>query len=409
VPTYQYRAIDRAGKTYEATESAGSPDELRELLAGRQQFLVEHAEVRGGEAERGSTGSLGSIFGAGVSERELALLAWQVHTMLAAGLPLLKTLDLLARQSPNLELRAALASVCTDISRGDDLSLALSRQAGVFSPLFCSMIETGETAGNLDVTMRRLAEYLDRSSEIRDKLVGAVAYPLMLVTMCGAVTLFLMIFVMPRLSQVFADSGVALPMLTQVLVWTGGMLGRNLLWLGLAAVAVAVLVSSWVRTPRGAEFRDRLLLQLPVVGELTLKSVMGRLVQTLSTLQLSGISTTASLEIVERTIGNSVVAAALRRVHAGVTAGESLSSELRKSGLFPELISTMVAVGEETGAVGAMLSRIAEVYAKEFEFSVASLTRILEPILLVGMTVVVGLIAASIYLPIADLSSTVGR
>ncbi|MBI4868606.1 MAG: type II secretion system F family protein [Candidatus Wallbacteria bacterium] len=409
MPTYSYRAIDRGGRVLDGHQAAESVDELRDRLAAHHQFLVEISETRKSSEEQVSLRAGIALIRFGVSERDLAHFAWQLHTMLAAGLPLVRCLEMLSRQTPSIRLANALADVARSISRGDDFSVALARHRDVFPSLIVAMVETGELAGNLDETLGRLGEYLERSAQARDKLWGALAYPLMLVTLCGAVTLFLLIFVLPRISRVFVESGVPLPMLTRVLVGAGNFVFEQWAPLLLLVTAVTIGLLTGSRTARGRRLLDEGVLQLPFVGDLVLKSLLMRLTQTLAALHTSGISITASLAVVEKSIDNTVLAAVVRRVHSGVSAGESLSSELARSSLVPEVVTSMIAVGEETGSLADMLDRIATIYAREVDAGVAGFARFLEPALLIAMTAVVGLIAASIYLPIADLSSALGK
>ncbi|MBI3890373.1 MAG: type II secretion system F family protein [Candidatus Wallbacteria bacterium] len=411
MPTFYFRAIDRGGNLQEGTVAAGAASEVRDGLKARSLLPIEIAEAKKPEAPapiRASGPATGLRFG-GVSDRELSALAWQLHTMLGAALPLVKSLELLSRQTRNEGLRDALETVAQNVARGEDFSEAIARRPDLFSPMFAAMVETGEVTGTLDTTMMRLAEHLDRKCDLRDKITTALAYPVVVLCMAIAVSIFLVVFVLPKLSAVFADSGTPLPPLTSALLGGAAFIASHWLALSIAIALLGFALWRFAESDTGRRVLHQLVLKLPLIGPLVLKSIMMQITQTLATLQAAGISLTASLALVEKGARNVAIVDALRRLQSSIVAGETLSAEMARSPLFPELVASMVSVGEETGALPDMLQRVAAVYVKEVELEVGAFTRVIEPVLLVAMTVVVGVIAAAIYLPIADISSTVAK
>lgn len=340
-----------------------------------------------------------------IAHRQLALFCRQFATMISAGLPVVDALATLQRQASDSVLRNALVRIANAVRSGDSLSVAFARQGSYFPPLMIHLISAGEVGGNLDEVLVRLADQLEREQTLRQKLRSALTYPGIVVTLaCGIVT-FLLLFVLPKFVEVFKDLGTPLPWLTRVLMGVGAFAGHYWWAILLAITALVIAVIACVHTARGALHRDRLLLRLPVAGPMLLKAETARFARTLSGLLESGVSIVRALAVVEKVMNNRLLAAEIHRARDEVREGHRLAEPLSRSGLFPPLVVEMLQVGEETGMLEKMLAKIAIYYEEDVFSSAERLASAIEPILIVGMAVTVGLIVVALLLPLFDVWS----
>lgn len=337
--------------------------------------------------------------------KERATFTRQLATMIKAGLPVLRALEVLARQQPIGPQRAAIETLAETIRSGGTLSDGLAQFPRQYDRLYVNMVKAGEAGGALDVVLLRLAEFLEKSQKIRGRVKAAMTYPLIIMAVAVAVVGALVVFVVPRFESIFASmlKGQSLPVLTRAVLAVSEVAQSHLL-LALIGVAGVFAVSRWaIRTPKGERGIDRLTLLVPVLGDLVLKTAVARFTRTLGTLLGSGVQILEALQITRDTAGNVHVAEAVDAVRMRVKAGEGIARPLEETAVFPGMVSSMIEVGEETGQLPEMLERVADTYEDEVDNAVAALTSILEPIMIVFMAVVVGTIVVALFLPLVSI------
>ncbi len=333
----------------------------------------------------------------------------QLATLVNAGLPLMRGLEVLKRQMKDAQMAEALAGISDNIAAGGTFSEALTAYPKIFDNLYVNMVKAGEAGGVLEVVLGRLAEFAEKSEKIKNKVKGAMIYPIVVLFAAVGITGFLMVQVVPKFKQVFADmlGGAALPPITEFVMNVSEWVQHNYLTL-LAVVAALVVIKKIVgRTEAGAYFYDVMSLKMPVTGTLVQRSAVSRVTRTLGTLLSSGVPILQSLTIVRDTTGNRVVSRALQNVHDAVKEGEGMTAPLAQCPVFPPMVTSMVEVGEETGALADMLTRIANTYDDEVDNAVAGMTAAIEPALIIVLAVVVGTIVIAMFLPMIKIISSV--
>jgi type IV pilus assembly protein PilC len=421
MPRYTYTAIDAATGRQHTGELAGADDEsVIDGLKARGLFPISLTPCGPMEtAAAGLTPSLGALILRGhrltpwrrsVGSREVAIFARQLAVLINAGLPLVRSLDLLARQERNPAWRAMIVGLADGIRAGGAFSDALARQPKVFDRLFLGMIRAGESGGTLDLVLERLARHLEKAGRARARMKAAMAYPAVIMAVAAAIVAALLAFVVPRFEAIFVGvlKGAPLPALTRVVLGTSRWVGQH--WLAvLGALALLAAGTRWMRrTEAGARVADRASLQLPLLGTLFLKAALARFSRTLGTMLASGVPILEALQLTREACGNRVVAAAVGAVQRRVREGEGMARPLAATGVFPPVVTGMVEVGEETGALPAMLARIADLYDEEVDNTVTALTSLLEPAMIVAMAFVVGTIVIALFLPIIRIVQLLG-
>lgn len=405
--TFVYKAMDKAG-----TEVAGTLDADNEALAlGRLKDMgYLPLEVREERAAKG--GILDAFSGIFLRKRvrgkDLVTFTRQLSTLIDAGLPLLRSLNVLGEQTESPNLKVQIKDTAASVQGGNTFSDALAKHPGTFSKLYVNMIKAGEAGGVLEVVMARLAEFSEKEAAVRAKVKGAMVYPALVIMVGIGVVLFLTIAIIPTFVTMFTEVGATLPLPTMIMMGASSFL-RNFWWVNLLAIlAVVVIYKMWVRKERGRYQVDKIKLKLPILGDLMKKGAISRFTRTLGTLITSGVPILQALLIVRDTAGNEVIARAMVTVHNSIREGQSIAGPLGKSPVFPPMVVHMIAVGEETGALDTMLTKVSDTYDREVDITVNALTSVLEPILILGMGLVVGFIVISMYLPIFQMTSTVG-
>lgn len=400
---YAYRVRDRQGRLLTGVLEAEGAAAAAASLRARDYFVIELKEAA--TEDRG--GSLVGFFQRRVAARELALFCRQFAALIDAGVPILQSLRILSAQGAHKRLKAALAEVGADMERGSSLTEAFRRRADVFPPVFTSLIEAGELGGQLDAVLLRLAVHFEKEHTIREKTVSALTYPAIVLTIAVLAVSVLVTFVLPTFVGILEQMGVALPLLTQMII--AASLWANQHWyLVFGGLAAAVLGGRYlVRTPTGREYWDRALLRLPIFGDLVQKIIMARFCRTFAGLVRSGVPILQALEVIKKTAGNVVVARAIQETAAEVGEGGAIAGLLEKSRLFPPMVTQMIAVGEETGALDTLLEKLAAFYEQEVEEAVSRLSSLLEPVLIIFMGGIVGLIIISILLPMFEVIGSV--
>ncbi len=420
MPRFAYTAIEsgthreRRGTVESASvESATVLLRARGLAPKVVDATPDDRRARPAAGLQGATGGRwrGSIgLARRISATQLATCTRRLAMLLRARLPLLRALETLARQEPNPRLRMVLGDLGDRIRAGGTLSDGLRRHPTVFDRLYVSMVKAGEAGGVLDVVLERVAQFQERAVRLRGRLQAAMAYPLVILVVAVGIVSALLVFVVPKFEQIFAGllKGQPLPGLTQAVLTAAGLLREHAWLLGGLGGAVVVGAIALARTPRGAVRLDRWRLAVPVLGDVTVKAAVARFARTCGTLLGGGVPILQALAVARETCGNRHLAAALVAVEERARAGEGLAVPLRATGVFPELVPSMIAVGEETGDLAETLARVADGYDEEVDRAMGTMTALVEPLLIVAMALVVGTLVIALFLPIVRIVQLLG-
>jgi len=401
MPVYKYTAINNSGSSVQGIIDAESVKAASEKLKKEGVYLSSISETR-----KGKSRSL--IPFRGVSSAELAITTRQFSALISAGLPLEASLVALSEQSEDQKLREILTQVRERVGEGSSLTNALKEHENVFSDLYINMVKAGESSGTLDIVLYRLADFLEKSSALKLRVRSALIYPLFMFLIGTGVLFFMMTYVIPRITKIFEDSDRALPFITLVLISISSFFSNHYMLVLILVLVSGYLLVRFLNTEKGKRFVDRLTLRLPVFGKLATMVAVSRFTRTMGTLVGSGIPLLDALEIGEAVIGNSVFMDALKDVRVSVIEGSTLARPLRDSGVFPPLVTRMVAVGEQTGEMQEMFNKIADIYDLQVETTLSTLTSLLEPVMILMIGVVMAFIVFAILLPIFDLTSAIG-
>ena len=401
--TFQYKVRDKDGKLIQGSLEADSKALVAEKLR-QMGFVPVSIDASAKTAGFGKDFSFG---GRKLKVRELAVFSRQFATMINSGLPLIRAIDILGEQSDNKLLAATLKQVRTDIERGASLSQAFGAHPKVFSRLYVAMVRSGEAGGVLDSVLMQLASTIEKQLALKRKVRSAMMYPIGVLSLVALIVAAMLVFVVPKFTTLFSSFGSELPAPTQVLVTLSDFL-RNFWWaVAIAAVGGVVGFKKWKVTPGGKAVLDHMALRAPVFGGIVHKSAIARFSRTLSVLLRSGVNILTSLEITAETVNNAVIEATLDDIREGVRAGQPMSSPMATHSIFPPMVVQMLAVGEETGAVDEMLSRVAEFYEDEVEAAVEGLTSLLEPLLMAFLGGTVGMMVVALYMPMFEIITKV--
>lgn len=402
--TFVYKARDVRGIPANGELEADSRAEVANELRNKGYTVVGINEKSGGI-------SIGSLLTSSkrIKSKSIVIFSRQFATMINSGLALLRALYILENQTQSVKLKQVISEIRTDVESGSALSDSLEKHPKVFNRLYVSMVRAGEAGGILDETLIRVATQLEAEDSLKRMVRSAMVYPLLIAAFAILVMAAMMLFIIPVFSKMYADLGSKLPLLTQILVDISDTLKSPWGIVIFAAIfGVVYGIIHLKRTPQGTAFWDRAKLRMPMgIGDIILKLAMARFSRTLSTLVSSGVPIIQAIEITGDTAGNVVVSEAMDNVKREVKEGRPMSEPLTKSHIFPPMVTQMIAVGEETGAVDTMLDKIADFYEDEVNASVKSLTSILEPIMMMGVGALVGVIVIALYLPIFNLMSVI--
>jgi type IV pilus assembly protein PilC len=402
--TFEYRARDRAGAVREGQMEASSAAVVARTLQEKGLVPLRVAERRVTALEKDV--KLPG-FGKRVKPKAVAVLSRQLATMVNSGLSLVRALTVLHHQTENPVLAAVVGEVRGRVEQGSSLSAALAEHPKIFGYLYVSMIQAGEVSGALDETLLRLAETLEGMVRLRSKVRSAMAYPVVVMSLVVVVVSAMMLFIVPIFDRIYDDLGGVLPFPTHVLMIISSILGK-FWWVGALLIILGVVgFRRWIASDKGRHTWDRLKLRAPLFGPLVRKVAISRFARTMAVLSRTGVPVLQALDIVSETAGNSLISDALRDVRDSVKRGESLAVPLARHEVFPPMVTQMMAVGEETGALDAMLSKVSEFYDQEVDDAVGALTSLIEPLLIVVMGVVVGGILICLYLPMFNIGSLI--
>ena len=401
MPTYAYKGRNRLNELVSGEREAASQDELRALLR-REQIVMTQASEKGREISIPKLGRRKKV-----GAKELAVFTRQFSVMIDAGLPLVQCLDILAEQQNNTFFKDVLGQVRQNVEEGSTLYAALQKHPRVFDNLYTSMVEAGETGGVLDLILQRLATLIEKVVKLKRSIVSASIYPAAVVVVASAAVAVIMIVVIPQFEQIFLGllgPGELLPLPTRIVMGISSFLAG---WGGLATlvmiIGTAVGISFYYKTEKGRWQIDTLVLKIPVFGGLIRKIAVARFSRILSTLLSSGVPILQSLDITAKTAGNVVIEKAIIKVRAGVERGENFVDPLKATEVFPHMVGQMIGVGEQTGALDAMLGKIADFYEDEVDTAIADILSMIEPLLILFLGVTIGSIVISMYLPLFTL------
>jgi type IV pilus assembly protein PilC len=396
-----YKGRNRLNEMVTGERDAASQDELRALLR-REQIVVTQASEKGRVVSIPKLGRRKKV-----GAKELAVFTRQFSVMIDAGLPLVQCLDILAEQQQNVFFKDVLRQVRQNVEEGSTLFAALEKHPKVFDPLYTHMVEAGETGGVLDLILQRLATLIEKVVKLKRSIVSASIYPAAVICVAIAAIAVIMVVVIPQFEQIFIGllgPGEALPLPTRIVMGISGFLAG---WGGLGTLAsiigISVGISYYYKTEKGRWNIDALLLKVPIFGPLLRKVAVARFARILSTLLSSGVPILQSLEITAKTAGNVIIEDAILKIRAGVERGENFVEPLKATKVFPHMVGQMIGVGEQTGALDAMLGKIADFYEEEVDAAIADILAMIEPILIAFLGVTIGSIVISMYLPLFTL------
>jgi type IV pilus assembly protein PilC len=396
MPDYKYQGTNRGGNSVSGVMTATSKEDLKNLLK-RQQITPTRMSEKGKEFNI-------PTFGGGVKAKELAVFTRQFSVMIDAGLPLVQCLEILAGQQENKTFQKVLTATRSQVEGGATLSASMRSAPKVFDGLYVNMVEAGETGGILDTILQRLSGYIEKNVKLQRAVKSAMVYPIGVLTIAGGVIVLLLWKVVPIFATLFAGLGATLPLPTRIVIQMSNLVGSYFGLLFLVVFGMGIFgLKMWYGTPPGRYVIDSIILKLPILGLLMRKIAVARFTRTLGTLISSGVPILEGLDITARTAGNAVVEKALFAVRKSLEEGKTLTEPLKDSGVFPGMVTQMIAVGEQTGAMDAMLSKIADFYEEEVDAAVKDLLTALEPIMIVFLGVVVGGVVISMYLPLFTL------
>ena len=393
MPTFTYTARDAKGELKTATIDAANREDVVQQLRRMRMNVVKVEEQS--KAKQRTGGS--------VSMRDIVIFTRQFSTMINSGLPLVQALDILSKQSENKALQAVTRQVVFDVESGHTVADALAKHPKAFSDLYVNMVAAGEAGGILDTILMRLATFMEKNDALVRKVKGAMIYPGVIMSVAAIAITVLLIFVIPVFESMFGSVGLTLPLPTRVVIGLSRFLKGYWYLVGLGTGAAVFLLRRYYKTPSGKLRIDRLLLAFPVLGDVLRKSAVSRFTRTLGTLISSGVSILDGLEITAKTAGNRVIHDAVMESRQSIAGGETIAAPLEKSKVFPPMVISMIAVGEQTGGLDEMLSKIADFYDDEVDTAVEALLAAMEPVMIVVLGVVVGGMIVAMYLPIFDM------
>jgi type IV pilus assembly protein PilC len=395
MPTFAYTARTLSGELKNSTMEAASRDDVVAQLK-RQKLIVVKVDAE----QKKKTGGK-------IKTKDIVIFTRQFSTMINSGLPLVQALDILSKQSENKALQEVTRQVVYDVESGHTVADALRRHPKAFTDLYVNMVAAGEAGGILDTILMRLATFLEKNDALIGKVKSAMVYPLVIMSVAFIAIVVLLIFVIPVFENMFASVNLALPLPTRVVIELSKIVKGYWWAFGGGGYAIVYALRRYYKTPDGQLRIDTILLRMPILGDLLRKSAVSRFTRTLGTLISSGVSILDGLEITAKTAGNRVIHDAIMESRASIAGGDTISSPLQKSAVFPPMVISMIAVGEQTGGLDEMLTKIADFYDTEVDTAVGGLLSLMEPVMIVFLGVIVGGMVVAMYLPIFDMINAV--
>jgi len=421
MPSFAYVTLDAQGQQVSDFIDAASQSEAINTLRGQGLFptsvkeQARAAKVKAGKGVKAAKASgakgvkinLPFLEKKTVKSATLMIFTRQLATLIDAGLPLLRGLTVLAKQEPDPVLKKTITQLAEAVQGGGTFSDGLNAHPKIFNKLYVNMVKAGELGGVLEVVLNRLAEFQEKAQKVKGKVKSAMMYPAIVMIIAIIIMGFLLVFIVPKFEQIFADmlGGKPLPLLTQVVIGASRFVQQQFLLIGIVIGGLVFAFKYIASTPKGSVLLDQFLLKAPLFGDLTRKNGISRFTRTLGTLVTSGVPILQALNITKETAGNAVISTAISKIHDAVKEGESIVRPMDASGVFPSMVISMVDVGEETGQLPEMLLKVADLYDDEVDSAVAGLTSMMEPIMIVFLAVVVGAIVIALFLPLIGIIS----
>ncbi|MBI2567252.1 MAG: type II secretion system F family protein [Candidatus Schekmanbacteria bacterium] len=391
---FKYAGVNSAGEAVKGVIAADSVDHAKALLK-RQKIRAETVKKSAMDMELTIPGLSDSV-----STRDLVIFTRTFSTMIDAGIPLVQSFEILEMQTENPALRKAIRTTRQDVEQGSTISHALRKHPRIFDDLYCNMVEAGETGGILDTVLNRLAGYMEKAIALKRKVTSALVYPSIVITFALVAVAAIMIFVIPVFSNVFVQLGTTMPLPTQIVITISHVLANYAPFIAIGLIVAFIAFRMFKKTERGRFMIDTIMLRMPIIGMLLRKVAVAKFTRTLSTLMSSGVPILDGLEITAKTSGNKVVEQAIMKTRVSISEGKTISEPLGQTDTFPTMVVQMIAVGEATGSLDTMLTKIADFYDDEVDNAVGNLTQLLEPALLIFLGVTIGGIVVAMYLPL---------
>ncbi|MDM0798533.1 type II secretion system F family protein [Clostridium perfringens] len=398
---FKYKAINSEGQRIEGSQSADSESQVREMLLSNQYYPLSIEKEN-------SKNKISFSFNRKVKLKDIAIFCRQFYVMLDSGLSIGKALNILIEQGEKPKIREALIGVNGDLKRGETLASSMRKRKDVFPNLLTSMIDAGERSGNLDIILKRMAEYYEKETKIRGKIKSAMIYPIVLGVIAIIAITFILTFVMPTFVQMFEENNVDLPMSTKMVLGTSKMLGKYGIIIFLILVTAIILLGKYLKSEEGQYKLSIINLKIPVIKKLTQKIIVSRFTRTMVIVSSSGISLVTSLEIVASVVGNKIAEKELLKVKEKVLKGEGLGDSIMKIKIFPPMLASMVKVGEEAGSLDSILDKTADFYDDELEREIQTATALIEPAMIVVMGIIIGFLLISILTPMFKMYNSIG-
>ena len=398
---FKYKAINSEGQRIEGSQSADSESQVREMLLSNQYYPLSIEKEN-------SKNKISFSFNRKVKLKDIAIFCRQFYVMLDSGLSIGKALNILIEQGEKPKIREALIGVNGDLKRGETLANSMRKRKDVFPNLLTSMIDAGERSGNLDIILKRMAEYYEKETKIRGKIKSAMIYPIVLGVVAIIAITFILTFVMPTFVQMFEENNVDLPTSTKMVLGTSKMLGKYGIIIFLILVTAIILLGKYLKSEEGQYKLSIINLKIPVIKKLTQKIIVSRFTRTMGIVSSSGMSLVTSLEIVASVVGNKIAEKELLKVKEKVLKGEGLGDSIMKIKIFPPMLASMVKVGEEAGSLDSILDKTADFYDDELEREIQTATALIEPAMIVVMGIIIGFLLISILTPMFKMYNSIG-
>ncbi|MDK0577592.1 type II secretion system F family protein [Clostridium perfringens] len=397
---FKYKAINSEGQRIEGSQSADSESQIREMLLSNQYYPLS-IEKENSKSKKSFS------FNSKVKLKDIAVFCRQFYVMLDSGLSIGKALNILIEQCEKPKLREALIGVNGELKRGETLASSMRKRKDVFPNLLTSMIDAGERSGNLDIILKRMAEYYEKETKIRGKIKSAMIYPIVLGVVAIIAITFILTFVMPTFVQMFEENNVELPMSTKMVLGTSKMLGKYGIIIFLILVTAIILLGKYLKSEEGQYKLSSINLKIPVIKKLTQKIIVSRFTRTMGIVSSSGMSLVTSIEIVASVVGNKIAERELLKVKEKVLKGEGLGDSIMNIKIFPPMLASMVKIGEEAGSLDSILDKTADFYDDELEREIKTATALIEPSMIVLMGIIIGFLLISILTPMFKMYNSI--
>ena len=398
MPVYQWRGRGRNDAATKGEMEAATEQEVRSRLQ-RQGITPEKIKKKPKDLFENV-----SFLQPRVKEQDIIVFSRQFSTMIDAGLPIIQCLDILQSQQENITFKKMLKDIKESVEGGQTLAEALKKYPNQFDALYVNMVAAGEAGGILDVILRRLSAYMEKAAKLKAQIKGAMTYPIVTIIIAIVVVAVILVFVIPVFEEMFSMMGGALPAPTQIVINMSEFVQNNILWIIIGIVLFVIAFKQFYKTNKGREVVDEMMLKMPVFGLLIRKSAVARFTRTMGTMLASGVAILEALDIVAKTAGNKSIEKAVYHVRSGIAEGQTIADPLAETGVFPPMVCQMIAVGESTGAIDAMMEKIADFYEDEVDQAVDNMTALIEPFMLVFLGVTIGGLVIAMYLPIFKMA-----